>query len=209
MKCTRKYVIDKKIKIICIISLCIILFVYLTICVNSYINGSKIGMLSFRFYIMSSSSAESDAKSGDLVIAKNIDIEKIKQNDDIIYKRSNDMIVKKVQKIAKNSEGTNFYIEEDDVISNEKIANAQIVGKVIFRIKGFGNFALFIQTPIGTCSIFVLAICVFFIFTKLIKQIQKNKLVNVKYSDSDKGKRVKEENTFIEDNKEWKEQEEK
>ena len=44
--------------------------------------------------------------------------EEKKANDDIIYKRSNDMIVKKVQKIAKNSEGTNFYIEEDDVISN-------------------------------------------------------------------------------------------
>ena len=85
----------KKLRNIFIIALCIILFVYLSICINSYINGNKIGIFSFRFYIMSSNSSESGVNSGDLVIAKNIKIEDIKENDDIIYKRNDSLVVKK------------------------------------------------------------------------------------------------------------------
>ena len=151
----------KKIRNIFIIALCIILFVYLSICINSYINGNKIGIFSFRFYIMSSNSSDSEVNSGDLVIAKNVKIEDIKENDDIIYKRNDSLVVKK--------------IKDDNVINNEKVEDAQIIGKVIFSINGFGNFALFAQSPIGTCSILAIAVCIFIIINKIVKTLTEGK----------------------------------
>lgn len=165
----------KKIRNICIIFLFIILFIYLSICINSYVNGNKIGIFSLRFYIMSSDSSESDVSSGDLVIAKSIKTEDIKENDDIIYKRNDSMVVKKVKIIENNNGNINFYIEDDNIISNEKIENAQIIGKVIFKIKGFGNFALFIQSPMGTLNILVIAICIIIIIKKISKSVQESK----------------------------------
>lgn len=165
----------KKIRNICIIFLFIILFIYLSICINSYVNGNKIGIFSLRFYIMSSDSSESDVSSGDLVIAKSIKTEDIKENDDIIYKRNDSMVVKKVKIIENNNGNINFYIEDDNIISNEKIENAQIIGKVIFKIKGFGNFALFIQSPMGTLNILVIAICIIVIIKKISKSVQESK----------------------------------
>lgn len=165
----------KKIRNICIIFLFIILFIYLSICINSYVNGNKIGIFSLRFYIMSSDSSESDVSSGDLVIAKSIKTEDIKENDDIIYKRNDSMVVKKVKIIENNNGNINFYIEDDNIISNEKIENAQIIGKVIFKIKGFGNFALFIQSPMGTLNILVIAICIIIIIKKISKSVQDSK----------------------------------
>lgn len=165
----------KKIRNIFIIALCIILFVYLSICINSYINGNKIGIFSFRFYIMSSNSSDSGVNSGDLVIAKNVKIEDIKENDDIIYKRNDSLVVKKIKIVENNNGHVNFYIQDDNVINNEKVENAQIIGKVIFSINGFGNFALFAQSPIGTCSILAIAVCIFIIINKIVKTLTEGK----------------------------------
>lgn len=165
----------KKLRNIFIIALCIILFVYLSICINSYINGNKIGIFSFRFYIMSSNSSESGVNSGDLVIAKNIKIEDIKENDDIIYKRNDSLVVKKIKIVENNNGHINFYIQDDEVINNEKVENAQIVGKVVFKINGFGNFALFAQSPLGTCSILAIAICIFIIINKIVRTLKEGK----------------------------------
>ena len=85
---------------------------------------------------MSSDSPEANISSGDLVLAKSIEVNNIKENDNIIFQRENEMIVKKVKKVE-NINGKNiFYIEEDETISNEKLENAQIIGKVVSKVKG-------------------------------------------------------------------------
>ncbi len=164
----------EKVKNVCIIVLSIILFIYLVLGINSMMHGEKMGFFNLRFYIMSSDSKEANTTLGDLVIAKKININKIKENDNIIYKRDNKMFIKKVIKID-NEQGSNIFVKEDDVISNEIIENAEIMGKVLTVQKGFGNIALFIKSPIGAFNMLMIMICVIIIIKKLMKN-NKNEI---------------------------------
>ncbi|MBR2240206.1 MAG: hypothetical protein IJ890_02320 [Clostridia bacterium] len=164
----------EKVKNVCIIVLSIILFIYLVLGINSMMHGEKMGFFNLRFYIMSSDSKEANTTLGDLVIAKKININKIKENDNIIYKRDNKMFIKKVIKID-NEQGSNIFVKEDDVISNEIIENAEIMGKVLTVQKGFGNIALFIKSPIGAFNMLMIMICVIIIIKKLMKN-SKNEI---------------------------------
>lgn len=171
---------SKIIRNICIGVICLLLFVYLTIVINSFMNGGKIGFFSTRFYIMTSDSIEANINKGDLVFAKSIKIENIKPDDDIIYKKEdNELIVKKVKSI----EGSNitFYIQDEGLnkeTNGSKEKTTQIIGKVTGKIKGIGNVALFIQSPLGTLNMIVVAGCVLIIIKKLNNNIKEEKSEN-------------------------------
>lgn len=158
---------NKNIRNICICLLCIILFIYLTICINSYMNNNKIGFFSYRFYIMSSDSSEANINSGDFVVAKSIKIEDIKKDDNIIYQIDDDMIVKKVRDVQNINGNVSLYVQEDLKILNDKDNNSKIIGKVKFKIKGIGNFALFLQNPVGVCSMIITIGCIIIIIKKV------------------------------------------
>lgn len=170
---------NKGIRNICMCLLCIILFIYLTICINSYMNNNKIGFFSYRFYIMSSDSSEANINSGDLVIAKSIKIEEIKENDNIIYQIEDDMIVKKVRNVQNINGNISLFVQEDSQILNDKSNNSKIIGKVKFNLKGIGNFALFLQNPIGVCSMVITIGCIVIIIKKVNKNINDDLDENV------------------------------
>ncbi len=163
--------LSERIKDICIVILSIILFVYLVLGINSMIHGDKMGFFNLRFYIMSSNSTETNSSLGDLVVAKKTNISKIKKDDDIIYKRNNRMYVKKVIRTDSDN-GGNIYIENDNVISNETVKDVEIMGKVLFKVGGFGNIAMFIQSPIGALNMAMIAVCIFLIIKKMTRNSQ-------------------------------------
>ena len=140
---------NNKVRNICIILLVIVLFIYIAISVNSYVNHNKIGFFDTKFYIMSSDSPEANISSGDLVLAKSIEVNNIKENDNIIFHRENEMIVKKIKKVENVNGKNNFYIEEDETISNEKLENAQIIGKVVSKVKGIRKCSFIYSNPNG------------------------------------------------------------
>ena len=164
----------ESIKTICIVLLSLILFVYLTIGINSIMHGGKMGFFSLRFYIVSSDSYETNNSTGDSVVARSIKMTKIKENDNIIYKRNNTMAIKKVIKTENDNGKVNFVVENDRLLSNEKIENAEVMGKVLFTIKGAGNIALFIQSPLGTLNLILIALCIFIIIKKIINGNQED-----------------------------------
>lgn len=161
---------NRRLRNICIVFLFIVLFVYLSIGINSIMNKNKIGFFSWHFYIMSSDSPEAGVNTGDLVIAKGIKTQDIKENDNIIYKRKDEMIVKKI--INKDKGNDNLYIQDSQMFTDE---NVQIIGKVLFKIKGLGNVALFIQSPLGTLNVLIIAICLLIVIKKISKSIQGEK----------------------------------
>ena len=126
------------------------------------------------FYIMSSDSTEAGIHTGDLVIAKSIDVKDFKENDNIIYERNGEMIVKKIIRVEKNSKKANIYIENDNLIINEKQKDARVEGKIVHVIRGFGNVALFIQSPIGTLDVLAIAVCIFIIIKKIGRETSQN-----------------------------------
>lgn len=166
---------NKKIRNISIIALFIILFIYLVICINSYMNGGQVGILSYRFYIMSSNNPETNTSLGDLVIAKSVRIEDIKENDSVIYKNGNELIVRSIKSITNENGNINFYIDGSNDKTDEKIADAQIIGKVVSKIGGIGNVALFLKTPMGAINLLVILICVIILIKKIGKSVEDSR----------------------------------
>ena len=161
---------NRKIKIVCISMLSLILFVYLTISINSYMNGNKIGFFYLRFYVMSSDLKGGEINKGDLVLAKSIATKDIKAGDKIIYKNEEEMLVKKVNSVSKNGENVNLVVDDDNgEVENQKNSNHQIIGKVVCNLAGLGNVALFLQSPIGMIDIFLITASIIIIISKLGK----------------------------------------
>ncbi len=158
-----------KIKNICIIILSIILFVYLVLFINSLTNHEKVGFFNIRFYIMPADSVEMGLNKGDMVFAKTIKPEKIKENDKVLYKKDDVIYVEKVISASNNNGKVNLVINEKN-----EVENAQIIGKVIGKASRIGNTALFVQSPLGTFNIIILAICIIVIVRKIIGKTEND-----------------------------------
>ena len=138
---------NERIKDIIIAVLLIIIFIYFILGLSSLSRGDKMGFFNLRFYIMSSDSSESNTNAGDLIVATKIKKENIKDNDSIIYKKNN-----------------RLYIEE---ANGDNFKNEDVSGKLLFRMKGLGNIALFMRTPLGIINILMIFVCAVIIIKKI------------------------------------------
>ena len=168
----------ERIKTICIIVLSMILVVNLIIGIISITNGGKFGFYSLRFFIMSSDS--DDINAGDLVVANRVKASNLKENDTIIYKRNNSTIIKNIEKVNNTNNEINIYVMKTKInsgISNEesyeRIENNDIMGKVLFKVRGVGNMAVFIKSPLGTLNFLLILLCIFIVVRKIIDSKEK------------------------------------
>ena len=146
--------IVKKILIVLIMTiLCSILFVGGVILVNSYKNPNNVpSFLGWKPFIVLSETMENEIMDGDIVVVKQIDTNLLEDNDIIAYKNNNEMvIISRIIEIEKEDEKTKYKIKADNSMNKdiEYILPEQIEGIYKFRIAKLGNFAIFIQTPIG------------------------------------------------------------
>ena len=146
--------IVKKILIVLIMTiLCSILFVGGVILVNSYKNPNNVpSFLGWKPFIVLSETMENEIMDGDIVVLKQIDTNLLEDNDIIAYKNNNEMvIISRIIEIEKEDEKTKYKIKADNSMNKdiEYILPEQIEGIYKFRIAKLGNFAIFIQTPIG------------------------------------------------------------
>lgn len=168
----------ERIKTICIIVLSMILVVNLIIGIISITNGGKFGFYSLRFFIMSSDS--DDINAGDLVVANRVKASNLKENDTVIYKRNNSTIIKNIEKVNNTNNEINIYVmktKNNSGISNEesyeRIENNDIMGKVLFKVRGVGNMAVFIKSPLGTLNFLLILLCIFIVVRKIIDSKEK------------------------------------
>lgn len=168
----------ERIKTICIIVLSMILVVNLIIGIISITNGGKFGFYSLRFFIMSSDS--DDINAGDLVVANRVKASNLKENDTVIYKRNNSTIIKNIEKVNNTNNEINIYVMKTKInsgISNEesyeRIENNDIMGKVLFKVRGVGNMAVFIKSPLGTLNFLLILLCIFIVVRKIIDGKEK------------------------------------
>lgn len=175
----------EKAKSICIIILLIIFFVFLIIGINNLANGKKMGFFTLRFFIMSSDSAETNSSTGDLIVGRKVLVNHIKENDDIVFNKNNKMIIKKVIKVSNENNEYGIQVEDDKNESSEKVENKEIMAKVLFKVRGIGNIAMFIQSPLGMFNMILIIFCVFVIVGKIINN---NKEVEVDKINENEGK---------------------
>ena len=147
-------IVKKILTSIIMIILCSILFVSGVILINSYAKPNEVpSFFGWKPFIVLSGSMETQIMTGDVVVVKEIDANELKENDIIAFKEDDNIVIThRIIEIKKDENGDTKYKtkgdnnnEEDDGVVNPE----QIEGIYKFRIAKLGNFAIFIQTPIG------------------------------------------------------------
>lgn len=146
----------KKLKVILsivvIVILIPILFISGVILINSYTKPNEIpSFFGYKPFIVLSGSMETEIYSGDIAVAKVVDVNTLKVGDVIAYRSGDSVITHRiVEKV--NDSGENKFVTKGDnnnVKDKNYVSFDSVEGKYIFKIKGLGNFAMFLQTPIG------------------------------------------------------------
>ena len=145
----------KKLKSILSIAVMIILtpifLVSLVILINSYTKPNEIpSFFGWKPFIVLSGSMESEIFPGDVAVTKEIDTDKLKVGDVIAFKKGDIVITHRIVDIV-DEKGTKFVTKGDNnnVKDKDLVDPKNVEGIYMFKIKGLGNFAIFIQTPIG------------------------------------------------------------
>ncbi len=146
----------KKLKVIlsivAMVILIPILFISGVILINSYKKPNEIpSFFGYKPFIVLSGSMETEIYSGDIAVAKVVDVNTLKVGDVIAYRSGDSVITHRiVEKV--NDSGENKFVTKGDnnnVKDKNYVSFDSVEGKYIFKIKGLGNFAMFLQTPIG------------------------------------------------------------
>lgn len=181
----------EKTKTVCIIILSLLIVINLIIGMISMKNGGKFGFYNLRFFIMSYDSDETNTNSGDLVVATKTRAQNLHEDDTIIYKKNNSMIIKKIERVEKDNKEINVYVanvknsEEGNTEKEyEKVDNKQIMGRFMFKNRGMGNMAVFIQSPLGKINLVLIVFCIFIIAKKMIEKSAENNNMDAAQSDT-------------------------
>lgn len=129
-----------------------IIIVSLVILIDSWVHPDEIpSFFGWKPFIVLSGSMETEIYAGDVAVVKKIDTKDIKENDIIAFKDGNIVITHRVIEII-NDNGTIKYKTKGDnnnVNDDGYVKEEQIEGLYQFKISKLGDFAVFVQTPIG------------------------------------------------------------
>lgn len=144
--------IKKVIYVLIILILLPILFIASVILIDSCIHPNEVpSFFGWKPFIVMSDSMEPNINSGDIVIAKESDLSNLKQGDIISFKENEIVITHRIHKVIEENgikkyvtKGDNNFIEDEGYV-----LESQIEGVYKTNIARVGNFAMFIQTPLG------------------------------------------------------------
>lgn len=128
-----------------------IFLVSLVILINSYTKPNEIpSFFGWKPFIVLSGSMESEIFPGDVAVTKEIDTNKLKVGDVIAFRNGDIIVTHRIVEIV-DEEGTKFATKGDNNNANDKnlVDPKNVEGIYMFKIQGLGNFAIFLQTPIG------------------------------------------------------------
>ena len=196
------------INILIIIIMLPILFISVVILINSYINPNEVpSFFGWKPFIVLSGSMESEIYPGDIAVVKEIDSDDLKINDVIAFRQEDIVITHRIIEIIDNNGEKQFITKGDN--NNEKdqfpVNLEDIEGVFQFKIRGIGNFAMFLQTPTGMviCLSIPLAILIIMQFLGA-RQDKKISIENEKRKKDlqEEIERLKKENEELQKNKE-------
>lgn len=178
---------SKKIKIIISVILLIILlpilFVSFVILINSYTKPDEIpSFFGWKPFIVLSGSMETEIFAGDIAVVKEVDLKELKENDIIAFREENVVITHRIVNIIETEDELKFITKGDNNKDNDSdyVLGENIEGKYQFKISRLGNFAMFLQTPIGLVVCLSIPILGLFVF-----QLIENKKEEKEKSDKE------------------------
>lgn len=149
--------------VICILLLPIIV-ANLTIIIGSFLHPDEVpGFLGYKPFIVLSDSMLPTISSGDLVLVKEVDVEKLEQGDVIAFREGTSVVTHRIVEVMNEGDAKRFRTKGD----NNNVADPLLVrpemveGVYLFAMPGFGKAAVFIQTPVGMTLVIALPLILF------------------------------------------------
>ncbi|MEE1315134.1 MAG: signal peptidase I [Faecalimonas sp.] len=127
-----------------------------------------------------SGAAEDHIEVGDLIFVGKAEPEELKVGDVIAFMEENSqtVVTHRIIEVKSAEDGTPFFITKGDannVEDESPVTVDRLVGIYQFRIAGVGNFAMFLQTPIGMLLFIGVPLLAFIIYDILRRQHYANK----------------------------------
>lgn len=149
--------------VICILLLPIIV-ANLTIIIGSFLHPDEVpGFLGYKPFIVLSDSMLPTISSGDLVLVKEMDVEKLEQGDVIAFREGTSVVTHRIVEVMNEGDAKRFRTKGD----NNNVADPLLVrpemveGVYLLGIPGLGRAAMFIQTPVGMTLVIALPLILF------------------------------------------------
>jgi len=158
--------------IICVLLLPL-LIINTTLIVKSIVYPDEVpSFLGYKPFIVLSGSMEPEFYSGDLVLVREAVTSDLKVGDVISYKEGQSVITHRILKVTEE-QGTRQFITKGDhnnVSDRSPVTEDQVEGRYLFHVSKLGNFAIFMQTPIGMV-IFIACPLALFILYDVVRRI--------------------------------------
>jgi signal peptidase len=113
-----------------------------------------------------SGNAEDHIEVGDLIFISKAEADKLKVGDIISFMEEKLVITHRITAIEKDEQGKLLFTTKGDANNVEDsfpVSEEQLVGIYRFRLAGVGDFAMFLQTPLGMIIFMGIPLCLFVI----------------------------------------------
>lgn len=113
-----------------------------------------------------SGTSEGHIEVGDLIFDVEPDIGSLKEGDVITYMVDSIAVTHRIVDIYKDDDGQTKYVTKGDAnnVEDEPITAKDIIGIYKFRIPRLGDFAMFLQKPIGMLIFIGIPVCAFILY---------------------------------------------
>ena len=160
--------------------LTLIIIVNVTLIAKSYIYPEKVpDFMGYKPFIVLSGSMEPTILTGDLVLTKEVVPDRINKGDIIAFRvEGNTMVTHRVTDIVRENNSISFLTKGDANIGDDAhaVKAEDLEGIYLGRIGGLGNFAIFLQTPMGLLLFVVTPLCLFIVYDMIArKRLNKRK----------------------------------
>lgn len=144
--------------------------------------------LGYRFFVITSGSMEQTIHTGDFIVIKQTEADKLQKNDIITFKEEQVVITHRIIDITKKQEILQFTTKGDNnnVKDDKTVSADNVLGKYLFTIPFLGKITLFIQQPAGLITIISIPILLTLINHKINETLdnksieRKNKRITYK-----------------------------
>lgn len=164
------------------IILCIILIpalvVNITLIVKSFLYPEEVpSFMGYKPFIVLTGSMEPVFYSGDLVMVKEVEADSLQVGDVIAFREGTAVITHRIVQVEGADQELRFITKGDNNNVNDRrpVTVEQLEGVYLYRISKLGNFAMFMQTPVGMALFIALPLLSFILYDILRRTLFERK----------------------------------
>ena len=124
-----------------------------------------------------SGTAQDHIEAGDLIFDTKADVNTLKEGDVISFMENKVVVTHRIIRIETAQDGTRLFVTKGDAnnTEDEPITADMVVGLYRFRIPKLGDFALFLQKPLGMVIFIGIPVLAFIVIDILRRQRHKSR----------------------------------